>query len=1094
MRSCAAPVCSTSYSTPSVCRRSRLFCCSVLVGLIALISATHAMDVTLVASDTVGSSFNTAGNWDSGAAPIAGNNYFTSIYTLRTPAATPTFAGDSLTIDTSGTLLIASAGPATVNNLILNGGTIRKTAAGDYSLNGILTVQSASVLSSDLSGAIMRIHTQLTGIGDLSIQGQGITVLRNANGAYTGTITVETGTLVVGSVDCLGSTAVGTVVLPGATLGLSGASSTLPNGSVIDPEPLTLNGNGQGGVGALNMRNGDNTSLTWSGPITLASDSSIGLMDANDTMTLTGSISGAGNLTRIGVNGTLVLSGNNDYTGTTIVNGGPLVVRHANALGSSLSGTIVNDTRRLVLENNIAVSGEPLTITGRGGNFFGALQSGSGTNTWGGTITLGNDDTRVGARNGATLVISGVVGDAGANLPLNIRGESPTGVVELQGVNTYGGRTNVIVGTLRLGIGDDRLPTGSVVVLGNTSNVSDAVFDLNGFNQRIAGLRDVGTTMGRTVTNLSPMTSTLTLSDSVDHSYRGVLAGNLNLVKQGTETQALFGVNTYTGTTTVNGGTLTIETGGSVASNTAVNAGGTLNGTGQITGNVNNHGTVTAGTESNPAGTLTVNGNYMQDGSGTYQVQISSFSSNVLNVTGSATLSGALRVNGSFPRRQQLYEYDVLLAGGGVSGSFDSIDTSLDVTVQYLIDRVHLTIDGVGYSDLGETADQHATGRYLDGTAIPLATGDLADVIAALDALPDAAVPGALDQLHPEMYDVFTRGTFRHAQVLGNALERRLSELRMASDGSDLAGLLLHATEDGPALAANEPMVLPAKKEAQSRPPRFSTWALGQGVGGSVDSAAERTGFEFRSAGAAVGFDGRVDKHLHLGLTVGVSQTDFDLDRAASSAKQNTLQVGPYFSYAGDRFFVDGWVLAGVSDFEARRGIVFPGVARVARGETDGWHLVGSVGAGYVMPFGDWRFGPTVRFTGVHTEVDGFRERNASALNLAVRGWEGDSLRSELGVLASREFRTSWGRVVPQVRARWSHEFGDDERGISSNFADLPGTFTVHSARLGRDSALLGGGLTILVGDQADVYLDYDAGLLDGNVTHAGRAGFRIRF
>jgi hypothetical protein len=63
--------------------------------------SAHAATVSMTASDTFGnSSFNSAGNWDSFAAPTAGNDYSEAGWLLRTPgdAGDYTFAGDSLTI------------------------------------------------------------------------------------------------------------------------------------------------------------------------------------------------------------------------------------------------------------------------------------------------------------------------------------------------------------------------------------------------------------------------------------------------------------------------------------------------------------------------------------------------------------------------------------------------------------------------------------------------------------------------------------------------------------------------------------------------------------------------------------------------------------------------------------------------------------------------------------------------------------------------------------------------------------------------------------------------------------------------------------
>ena len=83
-------------------------------------------------------------------------------------------------------------------------------------------------------------------------------------------------------------------------------------------------------------------------------------------------------------------------------------------------------------------------------------------------------------------------------------------------------------------------------------------------------------------------------SNNMDTTFSGVIQdGGQNggtggsLTKIGTGTLELTGANTYTGNTNFKGGVLQID--GSITSNTFVNHGGTLTGTGTINGNVTNN-------------------------------------------------------------------------------------------------------------------------------------------------------------------------------------------------------------------------------------------------------------------------------------------------------------------------------------------------------------------------------------------------------------------------------------------------------------------------------------------------------------------------
>ena len=133
----------------------------------------------------------------------------------------------------------------------------------------------------------------------------------------------------------------------------------------------------------------------------------------------------------------------------------------------------------------------------------------------------------------------------------------------------------------------------------------------------------------------------------------------------------LAGTNTYTGPTTVNGGTLSVN--GSIASSSAltVNAGGTIGGNGLPSTTING-GTLAPG---NSIGALTIQGNLLLTSAAAYLVEVSPTQADRTNVTGTATLAGTVQAvfgPGSYIART----YTILSAAGGRSGTFGSLATS----------------------------------------------------------------------------------------------------------------------------------------------------------------------------------------------------------------------------------------------------------------------------------------------------------------------------------------------------------------------------------------------------------------------------------
>ncbi len=281
-------------------------------------------------------------------------------------------------------------------------------------------------------------------------------------------------------------------------------------------------------------------------------------------------------------NGILKLLGNNSYSGLTIVTGGVLRAAHPNALGSTSSPTVVPSGTRLELSGGITLAAEPLTLYGNGGGLgLGALLSVEGTNTWTGPITLGVSQSRVGAF-GGHLIISGPIGDNGNSYDLLIRhsGGNLTDTVTLSGTNTYGGRTIIYQGVVKLEAGDNRLPVGSVLQLGYyaTGYPLTGHFDLNGRNQEVAGLLVNATVPGtqpelrasQTVKNDAEAPSVLTLNNMADYTFTGTLTGNLGLTKKGSGAFTLSATNTHSGATCVSNGVLRLTHPECLSAGTAV--------------------------------------------------------------------------------------------------------------------------------------------------------------------------------------------------------------------------------------------------------------------------------------------------------------------------------------------------------------------------------------------------------------------------------------------------------------------------------------------------------------------------------------------
>lgn len=411
------------------------------------------------------------------------------------------------TFDNTAGAFVISGAAFSISNGITNNSTFTQTinnaitltlaqtwtaATGDLVFGG--NIGNGGFLLTISGGANTSASGIISGTGGLTKSGSGLLTLTGAN-TYTGTTTVSAGVLNLQNAIGLGTTAGGTVVTSGAALQLQG-------GIAVGNEALTLNGTGISSDGALRNISGNNS---WAGIITINSttrinsDSGTLTLDVASGNAITGSndnlqfggagnitindviATGSGTLTKDGT-GTLTLNAANTYTGATTVSAGVLNVRNATGLGTTAGGTTVSNGGTLQLQGGITIGLEALNIRGVGASGQnGALVNVSGTNNYGGVITLAgattfssnsgilnltNTGTITGATFGLTLTGSGngsvasIIGTTSGSLT-----KSGTGTWTLTAANTFTGSTTVSGGTLTLA-------NSSGAALGFTSGIT----------------------------------------------------------------------------------------------------------------------------------------------------------------------------------------------------------------------------------------------------------------------------------------------------------------------------------------------------------------------------------------------------------------------------------------------------------------------------------------------------------------------------------------------------------------------------------------------------------------------------------------------
>jgi len=376
----------------------------------------------------------------------------------------------TLTI-TGGVLDNTSGSSKTLTNNNAQNWNANFTVAGTGDLNmGTGAVTMSATRTVTVSAGNFTVGGVIGGAFGLTKAGTGTLVL-SGNNTFSGGVSTSGsgGKVIVGHNNALGT---GTATLSGSNVFLELADGiTIANAMTVSDT---------GSIKTIQLASGA-TSATYSGAIAINETNALDHFRLNvgsgGTLTFSGNLSG-NRIYKLG-DGTVVLTGNNTYTGLTTVSAGVLNIRHNNALGTTDAGTTVTSGAALELQGGITIGAEALSLSGTGISSGGALRNISGDNSYAGAITLAaasriNSDagllTLSGAIGGAFAL---TVGGAGNTTISNAIGTSTgtltkdgAGTLTLSGANTYTGATTISAGMLA-GANANAFGSGSISVSGS---------------------------------------------------------------------------------------------------------------------------------------------------------------------------------------------------------------------------------------------------------------------------------------------------------------------------------------------------------------------------------------------------------------------------------------------------------------------------------------------------------------------------------------------------------------------------------------------------------------------------------------------------
>jgi autotransporter-associated beta strand protein len=602
-----------------------------------------------------------------------------------------------------------------------------------------------------------------------------------------------------------------------------------------------------------------------------------------------------------------------------------------------------------------------------------------------------------------------------------------TGTLTIAGDATYTGGTTINGGAVVLGTGGT---SGSVI--GNIAfcaNASDPSCD-------------------------STTNKVLAFNRSDVFTFGGTISGPGQVLQIGSGTTILSGVNTYSGPTQVDAGTLAVT--GSITSQVIVNSGGVLSGSGIVGDTTINDGGLLA--PANPGGALTVQGNLLFSSAGAYLVEIGSAGADRVNVTGSATLAGNVMVAllGTSISRQ----YTILNATGGVTGTFAGVNNlpatvagnlSYDANDAFL--NLSLNYAGAGPLNTNQQNVGNALANFFNSTgSIPVAYATLS--------------PAALSQIAGEVSTGSQQTTF---QAMSQFITMLLDPfIGGRGDSATPATTATPYAEEGgaSAYAANGKPQSPGERSAYAMmyrkapmrdvwDPHWSVWASSFGGSQTTDgnAATGSNSVTSRIFGMAVGADYLLSPRTIAGFALAGGGTNFSVANSGTG-RSDLFQAGAFIRHTVGAAYISGALAYGWQDVTTDRVVL---MANKLHAEFNANAYSGRVEGGY--RFATPWLGITPYAAGQFTTFDlpAYAESvlfGANTFALAYNAASVTDTRSELGIRTDRSFALASGLLTLRGRVAWAHDF-DPDRAIASTFQALPGaSFVVNGAAQAFDSAL----------------------------------------
>ncbi|MEW6641713.1 MAG: autotransporter domain-containing protein [Pseudomonadota bacterium] len=623
-----------------------------------------------------------------------------------------------------------------------------------------------------------------------------------------------------------------------------------------------------------------------------------------------------------------------------------------------------------------------------------------------------------------------------------------------------------------------------------------------------------GGTAGTLSGNIA-VTGTLTFNQTYAVTLSNAITGAGSIIQAGPGGLILSGSSSYTGTTTVDNGTLEVD--GSVASSSGVivNSGGTLAGTGTVSSTMVNSGGTLLGGNGTAGTSLAISGNLAFEAGAIYLVQLNPATASFVNVSGAAALGGAT-VNAAFAPGGYVSKQYTILTAGSISGAFGSlVNTNLPsgfkTSLSYDASHAYLNLS-LSFTPPPPSPPTPPPSGPPPPSFAPALSGNQQAVGNALINFfnTTGSIPLVFGGLTPAGLTLISgEGAVGSQQTTFNAMNQFIGVMTdpfidgRGDNGAPGSGVTPYAGEQALAYAATRSPSDAYAAIYRKAPPqqaydlRWTMWASAFGGAQATDgnTAQGLNNTTSRLYGVAVGLDYRLSPNTIAGFALAGGGTSFSVVNGGSG-RSDLFQAGAFVRHTIGPAYLSGALAYGWQDVTTDRTVTIAGVDRL-RAEFNANAWSGRAEGGYrtVTPWlGGVGLTPYAAAQFTTFQLPAYAENVVSGANTFALTYGARNVtdtRSELGLRVDKSVALQTAILTLRGRAAWAHDFNPD-RAIGATFQALPGaSFVVNGARQASDSALTSASAEMAWLNGWSVAATFDGEFSNVTRSYAGRGTVR---